>query len=117
VPFSRLVRDPAVELDAGGRRVVVLYKRGVVSPLDAPSIEGSREVGTAAAFDARVGDRPLTFERRRGGFTDRETGSRWDIGGRAVAGELAGEPLTPIRHDQQFWFALAAFVPDARIER
>jgi hypothetical protein len=117
VPFGRLARDPVVELDAGGRRVVVLYKRGVVSPLDAPSIAGSRDVGTAAAFDPRVGGRPLSFERRSGGFADRETGSRWDIAGRAVAGELAGEQLTPVRHDQQFWFALAAFVPDARIER
>ncbi len=117
VPFSRLARNPVVEVDAGGRRVVVLYKRGVASPLDAPSIAGSRDVGTAAAFDARVGGRTLTFERRAGGFADRETGSRWDIAGRAVAGELAGERLTPVRHDQQFWFALAAFVPDARIER
>jgi hypothetical protein len=117
VPFDRLADDPAVELDVGGRPVVVLYKRGVVSPLDASSIQSSRDVGTAAAFDARVGHRSLTFERRGGGFVDRETGSRWDMAGRAVAGELAGERLEPVRHDQQFWFALAAFVPDARIER
>jgi hypothetical protein len=71
----------------------------------------------AAAFDARVDGRPLSFERRGGGFADRETGSRWDIAGRAVGGELAGERLEQIRHDQQFWFALAAFVPEARIER
>jgi hypothetical protein len=116
VPFSRLVREPVVQTEAGGRPVVVLYKRGVVSPLDAPVIEGSRDVGTAAAFDARVDGRRLTFEQRDGHFLDRETGSRWDIAGRAVAGELAGERLRPVRHDQQFWFALAAFVPDARIE-
>ncbi|MGH2714408.1 MAG: DUF3179 domain-containing protein [Thermoleophilaceae bacterium] len=116
VPFSRLVREPVVETEAGGRPVVVFYKRGVVSPLDAPSIEGSRDVGTAAAFDPRLDGRRLSFERRAGGFVDRETGSRWDIAGRAVAGELAGERLEPVRHDQQFWFALAAFVPDARIE-
>jgi hypothetical protein len=116
VPFSRLVREPVVGTEAGGRPVVVLYKRGVVSPLDGPSIEGSRDVGTAAAFDSRVDGRSLSFERRGDAFVDRETGSRWDIAGRAVAGELAGERLTPVRHDQQFWFALAAFVPDARIE-
>jgi Protein of unknown function (DUF3179) len=117
VPFGRLAREPVVELDAGGRPIVVLYKRGVVSALDAPVIEGSRDVGTAAAFDARVGSRALRFARRGDGFADRETGSRWNIAGRAVAGELAGKRLEPIRHDQQFWFALAAFVPDARIER
>jgi hypothetical protein len=117
VPFGRLAREPVVQARAGGRPVVVFYKRGVVSPLDAPSIAGSRDVGTAAAFDPRVDGRTLEFERRDDGFVDRETGSRWDIAGRAVAGELAGARLAPVRHDQQFWFALAAFVPDARIER
>jgi hypothetical protein len=115
VPFSRLAREPVVQTEAGGRPVVVFYKRGVVSPLDAPSIEGSRDVGTAAAFDPRVNGRRLSFERRDDGFVDRQTGSRWNIAGRAVSGELAGERLAPVRHDQQFWFALAAFVPDARI--
>jgi uncharacterized protein DUF3179 len=116
VPFSRLEREPVVETEAGGRPVVVFYKRGVVSPLDAPVIDGSRDIGTAAAFDQRLGGRRLNFERRDGGVVDRETGSRWDIAGWAVAGELAGERLEPVRHDQQFWFALAAFVPNARIE-
>jgi hypothetical protein len=116
VPFSRLVREPVVQTDAGGRPVAVFYKRGVVSPLDAPVIDGSRDVGTAAAFDRRLDGRRLSFERRGGGFVDHETGSHWDIAGRAVAGELAGERLEPVRHDHQFWFALAAFVPEARIE-
>jgi hypothetical protein len=115
VPFSRLAREPVVETEAGGRPVVVFYKRGVVSPLDAPVIEGSRDVGTAAAFHPRLDGRRLSLERRDGAFVDRETGARWDIAGRAGAGELAGERLEPVRHDQQFWFALAAFVPDARI--
>jgi Protein of unknown function (DUF3179) len=116
VPFSRLARDPVVETEAGGRPVVMFYKRGVVSPFDEPTITGSRDVGTAAAFDGRVDGRRLNFERRDGGFVDRETGSRWDIAGRAVDGELAGERLEAVRHDLQFWFALAAFVPGARIE-
>ena len=117
VPFSRLVREPVVQTEAGERPVVVFYKRGVVSPLDGPVIDDSRDVGTAAAFDPRLDGRRLSFERRGGGFVDSETGSRWDIAGRAVAGELAGERLEPVRHDEQFWFALAAFVPDARIEQ
>ena len=116
VPFSRLKREPVVQTEAGGRPVVVFYTRGVESPFDEPSITGSRDVGTAAAFHPHVDARRLNFEDRGGAFVDRQTGSRWDIAGRAVAGELAGERLEPVRHDQQFWFALAAFVPDARIE-
>jgi hypothetical protein len=117
VPFGRLAREPVVHTEVGSRPVVVFYKPGVVSPLDARSIADSRDVGTAAAFDRTVGDRTLRFVRRGDGFVDGETGSRWDIAGRAVEGELAGTRLQPLRHDQQFWFALAAFVPDARIER
>jgi hypothetical protein len=117
VPFSRLARKPVLELEAGDLPIVVFYKRGVVSPLDAPSIEGSRDVGTAVAFDRRVDGRTLSFQRRGDGFVDNETASRWDFAGRAVEGDLAGARLAPVRHDQQFWFALAAFVPDARIER
>jgi hypothetical protein len=116
VPFSRLRREPVVRTEVGGRPVVVFYKRGVESPFDEPTITGSRDVGTAAAFDPRLDGRRLSFQRRGGAFVDRETGSRWDIAGRAVAGQLAGERLNPVRHDQQFWFALAAFVPDARID-
>ena len=89
----------------------------VVHASGKPSIEGSRDVGTAVAFNRRVRGRALSFEARGDGFVDSETGTHWDVAGRAVEGELAGERLAPVRHDQQFWFALAAFVPGARIER
>jgi Protein of unknown function (DUF3179) len=115
VPFSRLAREPVVNEQVGGEPVVFLYKRGVVSPLDAPGISDSRDVGTATAFGRRVDGRELSFERRGGAIVDRQTGSEWDITGRAVAGELRGERLPRVRHDEQFWFALAAFLPDARI--
>jgi hypothetical protein len=114
-PFSRLEETPVVNERVGANPVVVLFKPGVVSALDAPTIDGSRDVGTAAAFLRRVRGRVLEFERRGNRFVDRQTGSSWDITGRAVAGRLRGERLRPIRHDEQFWFALAAFVPEARI--
>jgi hypothetical protein len=117
VPFSRLEDQMTANEEVGGTPAVVLYKKGVASALDAPSIEDSRDVGTAAAFDRRVGGRILELEPGQDGrFRDRQTGSTWDITGRAVAGELRGERLRPLRHDEQFWFALAAFVPEARIE-
>src|SRR5918996_759321 len=55
VPFSRLAQEPVVDIEAGGHPVVVLYKRGVSSPLDASSIADSRDVGTAVALEKRVG--------------------------------------------------------------
>ena len=118
MPFSRLAREPVVNESAGDNPVVFLYKRGVVSPLDAPSIADSRDVGTATAFDRRVDGRASAFEPVRDGvLRDRRTGSRWDITGLARGGPLAGRRLTPVRQDVQFWFAVAAFVPRTRILR
>lgn len=115
VPFSRLAREPAVAVRAGRVPAVVLYARGVASPIDQDSVTESKDVGTAGAFDRRLDGRTLSFKRRGAGFVDRQTGSRWDVTGRAVAGRLSGRRLRPLHHDEQFWFSLAAFLPQARI--
>jgi hypothetical protein len=118
VPFSRLERQPVTEVEVSGRPVVVVYTPGVASALDNAAISRSKDVGTAGAFDRRLDGRLLSLRPLGDGiFRDRETGSLWDITGRAVRGPLAGRRLTPVIHDEQFWFALAAFLPDARIVR
>jgi Protein of unknown function (DUF3179) len=118
VPFSSLERRPVVQLDVDGEPVLVLFKHGVRSSLDAGVIAESRDVGTATAFDRRVDRRALSFAPDGAGrFRDRETGSTWDITGTASAGPLSGRRLRPVRHDVQFWFAVAAFLPDAKIVR
>lgn len=48
---------------------------------------------TAVAFDARVGGRVRSFDRRPDGFVERATGSRFAWTGRAVDGPLAGTQL------------------------
>ncbi len=71
---------------------------------------------SALVFDRRLDGRALTFEAAGDGrFRDRQTASTWDITGRAVEGELRGRRLEPVIHDQQFWFAVAAFLPAAEI--
>lgn len=112
VPFSRLARDPVAEIEVDGVPVVVLYKRGVLSPLDNAAISRSRDVGAAGAFDRRLDGRTLSFRPAGDGrFCDRQTGSLWDVTGSATAGPLAGARLRPVVSDQQFWFALAALPP------
>jgi hypothetical protein len=118
VPFSRLQREPVADIADGGTPVVAFYQRSVKSSLDADRIADSRDVGTATAFDRRLDGRALTFDAAGDGvFRDRQTGSSWDITGLAHSGPLAGRQLAAVRHDVQFWFAVAAFVPDARILR
>jgi hypothetical protein len=116
VPFPRLERDPVAEIQVDGEPLVVFYKRGVVSLLDDAGVASTRDVGTAGTFQRRLDGRTLSFEAAgEGRFRDRQTGSTWDVTGRATGGALAGRRLRPVVSDQQFWFALAAFLPDARI--
>jgi hypothetical protein len=118
-PFSRLARDAPVNDVIDGRPVVVMFEPDVRSPLDSTTIGGGRQVGAAAVYERTVDRRTLTF--RPGSahreVRDRETGSTWDLSGRAIAGPLAGARLRQLPHDDQFWFALAAFFPDADIRR
>ena len=48
-------------------------------------------------------------------FIDQETGSRWDIAGRAVEGELKGWTLTWLEGTQVKWFAWAAEYPETAV--
>lgn len=118
-PFSRLRREAPVEDEVAGRPVVVFFDPSVASALDEAAVAGGRRVGGAAVFARRVGGRTLSFEPgpRPGTFRDSETGSTWGMDGRAGAGPLRGERLAQLVSDDQFWFALAAFFPEASIRR
>jgi hypothetical protein len=118
-PFSLLRRAAPLADQIAGRPVVVFFDPSVASPLDEAAIAGGRSVGSAAVFDRRTAGRTLSFAPgpRRGTFRDTETGSTWGMDGRAGAGPLHGEALARLLSDDQFWFALAAFFPEARIRR
>jgi hypothetical protein len=66
-------------------------------------------------FDRRLGGRLLSFQASSTGIVDDQTGSRWDIFGRAVAGPLQGQSLNRVISIESFWFDWAAFHPDTRI--
>ncbi len=115
-PFDRLEKAGVMQGEISDTPVAVFFKKGLASALDRGSISDGRDVGTAAAFDRRLEGRMLTFETAGDTeFRDKETGSTWDITGRARSGSLEGKQLKPVQHDEQFWFAIAAFDPDARI--
>ena len=111
-PLGILQEERVINYTVGGRDIVALFKFGAASALDAASIAGSRDVGSAAVFDANLNGRKLTFGVEGNRIVDAETGSVWSILGSALEGELAGESLTPLVHGNHFWFAWAAFKPD-----
>ena len=114
-PFSRLESRPVILDTVGGVPIVVFFKRGTLSPLDLATITDSREIGSAAVFKPLIDGRPLTFRAEGSSFVDNETGSRWDIFGRATAGPLKGKALEPVVSGNHFWFAWAAFKPETRV--
>jgi hypothetical protein len=114
-PFTVLEQRRVVNDTVGGTPVTVLFVKGVASALDRSSIAESRDVGTAAVFQRRVGGRTLTFARRGDEIIDEQTTSTWDILGRARAGPLKGTSLAPVVSGQHFWFSWAVFRPKTRI--
>ncbi|WP_322818586.1 DUF3179 domain-containing protein [Tepidiforma sp.] len=117
VPFEALSQARVANVQAGGVPVAVFWMPGTASALDQREVAQSRDVGAAAAYDARLEGRVLRFEPgpAPGTFIDDATGSTWDIFGRAVAGPLAGRQLAAVLHTTEFWFAWAAFHPDTAI--
>ena len=114
-PFSILGVERAVNYTVNGRDLAVFFESGTVSALDRRSIEESRDVGASGVFDANLDGRKLTFRPDGENIVDNETGSVWNILGKATQGPLTGEELTPVVHDNNFWFAVAAFKPDTKI--
>ncbi|MEE9298480.1 MAG: DUF3179 domain-containing protein [Acidimicrobiia bacterium] len=115
-PFSIISPVGAVNDSVGGERIVVLWGGDTADALDGRSIADSQAIGTGVAYLSVVNGQTLTFVRVEDGvFEDEQTGSRWTILGRATDGPLAGQSLTPAIHRNEFWFAWAAFFPDAPV--
>jgi hypothetical protein len=116
-PFARLREEAPVNDELDGGPIVVFFDPDVASALDSPLVSEGRDVGAAAVFERAVDGRELEFEPGGdpGTFRDRQTHSTWDMSGRATAGRLKGARLERISHDDQFWFAVAAFFEDAEI--
>ena len=115
MPYSIPETERAVNYAIGGQDVAVLFKSGATSALDQSSISGSWDVGATGVFDPNLDGRKLTFRADGDRFVDSETGSVWNILGKAIEGPMAGSALTPIVHADHFWFSWGAFKPDTII--
>ncbi len=114
-PFAFLKSVGVAHYSGTGRELVVFFRAGARSALDRRSIADSREAGATGIFLREVAGQTLTFQPDGEDFIDQETGTRWDIFGRALEGPYAGKQLTPVVHANHFWFAWAAFRPDTKV--
>ena len=115
-PFSALKSQPLVNDNFQKTPVAVFTKAGNnFSALDNGDISKSKLVPAAIAYDRRVDDRVLDFELNNGQIRDRQTGSSWNLLGRATAGSMRGKKLNAIGTGVHFAFAWLAFSPESEI--
>lgn len=107
--YPTLREERVLTATIGGADVAVFWEPGTASPLDTRSTADGRDVGTANAFFARADGRALQFTTEGDAIVDAETGSTWDVTGRAVSGPLDGTRLEPVTTSQHFWFSWVAF--------
>ena len=116
-PHRVLADKRVVDDTLNGEPIVVLYSHGTASALGASRIAEARDAGATGVFVPQAGGRLLTLSAAGDHFTDAETGSTWNVLGKAVAGPLAGAQLEPVVHGDYFAFAWLAFKPDTLIYR
>ena len=118
-PFSLLKELGAVNDVRGGEELVVFWIAGAQSALDSSDLTESRDVGSTGVFRRGLNGQTLTFAPNPNDpgvtFIDIETGSVWNIFGKAVAGELARSELDALIHGNHFWFSWSAFEPDVTL--
>lgn len=116
-PFTALGKLRVINDQIGSEPVTVLTAPGMASALDAEIIQNSKRIPAAAAYSRRLQDRVLTFEMRGDAIVDRETGSTWDVFGRAISGPRQGAQLRAVDGGVHFAFAWLAFKPESEIYR
>ena len=116
-PYSVLQHVGVVNDNVADAAIAVFWSPGTVSPLDAGSVAGGRDIGTAGVFNRELDGQLLNFKTVSGRIVDETTGSTWSILGQATDGPLAGHSLRPVIAINHFWFSWAAFRPDTRVYR
>jgi hypothetical protein len=117
VTLDHLTEERTVEIELADRTVVVLWAPGQASALDTAAIDAGRDVGQTAAFVADLDGQAISLDPSgaAGRFVDAETGSVFDLRGRALDGPLEGQQLEAVPHDDTFWFVWVAFRPDTEL--
>ncbi len=114
-PFDALRAQPVINDTINGQDVVIFFAGGTLSAFAGFFNDDNRTVGSTAVYEPVVDGQKLTFKVEADVIVDEETGSKWNILGRAVEGPLEGSRLAPVVHANHFWFAWAAFNPETEV--
>lgn len=113
--FTKAEEEEIINDRFEGKNIVVFYKSGTISALDARELKNSKDIGSVTVFSANFKGRVLEFYKGKNGFVDDYTGSVWDITGKCIEGATIGKQLRIEPHGNHFAFAWLAFHPDTEI--
>ncbi len=103
-PFSNLGELAVLNDEINGEPVLILF-------------DSKSQI--ASALSRRVGENILKFEQTAEGgevmIRDENTGSVWDLEGRAITDGMDGTKLEKLKYHNAFWFAWADFHPDTLV--
>lgn len=114
-PFSAFEGTPVINDDFNGEALVLFSRHGTHSVLDTGQISDGRFVRSVTAYSRALQGKTLTFVAVGERFVDNETGSTWDLFGRAISGPLTGQRLVSADSGVHFAFAWLAFNPNSSI--
>lgn len=114
-PYSKTIEKRVLHDQIDGDPIVIFHLDGMASALDNRRIGNSRDDGATGVFSPIVDGEKLTFEFIDGKVIDKQTGSTWNISGKATSGPMKGEQLETMLYGDYFAFAWLVFYPDTKI--
>ncbi len=102
-PFPVLAAERPVNDTVGELPIVVMWGApDTAGALDGSEIREGRPIGVGVAYSREVGGRILTFVAdSESTSADLDTGSVWNMLGRAIKGDLTGVELSPVLHTNE----------------
>ncbi len=114
-PFGLVSELSVINDELGNLKIAIFGKHGTLSALDAEQIKNSKKIVSVTAWSRQLDDQILSFEFSDNQIRDRETGSHWNILGKATSGPYIGRQLNEVDSGVHFAFAWLAFNPNSDI--
>ena len=96
-------------------RYVIFAEPTETGAMDIDGVLFSRSVGSVGVFSRILDGRELKSRKKGSRILNRQTGSEWNMFGKAIAGSLVGRQLDPMNHGVFCAFAWLSFYPETRV--
>ncbi|NQY21829.1 MAG: DUF3179 domain-containing protein [Campylobacteraceae bacterium] len=89
--------------------IVVFYKKNLLSVLDKKDISESKLIASTKVYNRKIGQIILRFYYKDGFYYDKQTNSKWNFFGKALAGKYKNTQMLEFSSGNHFWFSYSIF--------